>query len=349
MSAVAVHARLHFDGSRIGCRAPSVGSHTATDELVGVYSYTSVIRMESAASFLGQRMTFAYDGEGHRTSRVFGAERSHDYTYDAVGCLESQVNQFGERTTSTYDAAGRRWLIQKGNQTRTSLTFDAADRLLSTIDLRSDQSVICGVDYEYDNAGNRTRMAEASGRLTTWTYDDTYQLVNEHRSSAVGGFHITHVYDPVGNRLVKNAAGALTTATYDVANQLQTILDSTGTTTFSFDAAGNQHIEMAPAGVTTNVWNYENQRTVVALPERALSDVGLQCGLSTSHQRSLIEFSQFFNRPLRRRPLPQTKENPPCPRLAFFGIPLRTTLSRNSMLPLPQWPLTLQSRFCTVV
>lgn len=39
-----------------------------------------------------------------------------------------------------------------------------------------------------------------------------------------------------------------------------------GTTTFTFDAAGNQQIEVAPSGITTNVWDYENQRTLVLLP-----------------------------------------------------------------------------------
>jgi hypothetical protein len=38
------------------------------------------------------------------------------------------------------------------------------------------------------------------------------------------------------------------------------------TTTFTFDAAGNQQIESGPAGTTTNAWDYENQRTLVLLP-----------------------------------------------------------------------------------
>ena len=40
-------------------------------------------------------------------------------------------------------------------------------------------------------------------------------------------------------------------------------------TAVTVDAAGNQQIEAAPAGVTTNVWNCENQRTIVALPSGA--------------------------------------------------------------------------------
>jgi hypothetical protein len=32
------------------------------------------------------------------------------------------------------------------------------------------------------------------------------------------------------------------------------------------DAAGNQQIERAPSGTTTNVWNYENQMILVQMP-----------------------------------------------------------------------------------
>lgn len=35
---------------------------------------------------------------------------------------------------------------------------------------------------------------------------------------AVGGYRNTFIYDPTGNRLVKNESGSLTTSTFDVAN-----------------------------------------------------------------------------------------------------------------------------------
>jgi len=39
--------------------------------------------------------------------------------------------------------------------------------------------------------------------------------------------------------------------------------------TFTFDASGNQQIENAPTGRTTNTWDYENQLTRVDLPSGA--------------------------------------------------------------------------------
>jgi len=56
----------------------------------------------------------------------------------------------------------------------------------------------------------------------------------------------TFAYDAVNNRPVKNDAGALTTSPNDAANQIQTAVDQTCTTTFTFYAAGNHQLDQAP-------------------------------------------------------------------------------------------------------
>jgi RHS repeat-associated protein len=51
-----------------------------------------------------------------------------------------------------------------------------------------------------------------------------------------------------------------------VANQLTYALAAAGRTTYAFDAAGNQQVELTPVGArTTTTWNYENQPTVYHL------------------------------------------------------------------------------------
>jgi YD repeat-containing protein len=59
-----------------------------------------------------------------------------------------------------------------------------------------------------------------------------------------------------------------TTYAYDAANQLQQYLDNNGTTTFVFDASGNQRLQQAPSGggTTTNTFDFENRLATVALP-----------------------------------------------------------------------------------
>jgi len=64
----------------------------------------------------------------------------------------------------------------------------------------------------------------------------------------------------------------LTTSTYDAANQLQSSLAVAGTTTYTFDADGNQELVVAPSGNrTTTTWNFENQPTKIAFPGGGLA------------------------------------------------------------------------------
>jgi len=79
-------------------------------------------------------------------------------------------------------------------------------------------------------------------------------------------YHVTHTYDPVGNRLLKNDSGARTTYVYDAANQLARSEDSSGTTTFTSDATGTLALQEAPDGRTTYTWDIENRLTCVWLP-----------------------------------------------------------------------------------
>ncbi|MCL4202819.1 MAG: hypothetical protein KJ000_10000 [Pirellulaceae bacterium] len=101
----------------------------------------------------------------------------------------------------------------------------------------------------------------------TWTYDATNRLNREQRSGS-SAYDTTYTYDPLGNRLVKDASGVLTTSTYDLANQLVTSQDANGATTYTYDLAGNLHIvEHATGQRTTTTWDDQNRQTGVLFPD----------------------------------------------------------------------------------
>ena len=57
---------------------------------------------------------------------------------------------------------------------------------------------------------------------------------------------------------------------YDAVNRVEHVKDSSGTSTFTFDADGNQELVEHPGGtVTTNTWDYENRLIRVQLPSGA--------------------------------------------------------------------------------
>jgi YD repeat-containing protein len=79
-------------------------------------------------------------------------------------------------------------------------------------------------------------------------------------------YDVTYTYDEVGNRLTKVEGRYPTTYSYDGANQLGTETYRRDTTTYSYDANGNTQVINAAGALTTNTWDIENHLTVVQLP-----------------------------------------------------------------------------------
>lgn len=141
-----------------------------------------------------------------------------------------------------------------------------ADTLTQKYDLNSDNSVISSFDYRYDNTDHKTSVVEANGDRVTWTCDANSRLTQEQRSGA-DAYNQHSTFDALGNRLVLNIDGALTTSTFNSANQLLTSEDAGGVTTYTYDAVGNQRVVETPAGArTTSVWDDESRRIQVLLP-----------------------------------------------------------------------------------
>jgi len=157
---------------------------------------------------------------------------------------------------------------------------------------------VLGFTSTPQSVGNRTQEAREDGDLRIWTYDPTNQLISERRTegeswSALtadqwGGMGVndwgllpalsaagpitTYVYDPVGNRLILNVDGELTTSTYNAANRLVTAEDISGITTYTFDANGNQRTVETPANeITTYSWTYENQLAQLEEPDDVIT------------------------------------------------------------------------------
>ncbi|QDT31466.1 RHS repeat domain-containing protein [Thalassoglobus polymorphus] len=213
-----------------------------------------------------KRIQYQYDAVGNRSLMIDPDGGRFSYSYDSLNRIKIVENPQAERTTFSYDADSRRALKILANGTRASFTYDAASNITTLANLKSDSSVISKFDYQYDKAGNRTVSLEADGSRVTWSYDAKNQITEDYRTGTVP-YRNTFMYDPAGNRLLKNESGARTTYSYDAANQLSNSVDANGTTTYTFDADGNQQLVQAPDNDrTTTTWDYENKTTLVELP-----------------------------------------------------------------------------------
>src|SRR3990172_2030038 len=193
------------------------------------------------------------------------------YAYNALGAINRLSNPQGDCTTFSYDADGRRIRKELANGSRASYSYDLASQVSQVYNFKSDSSVIVGFTYGYDAAGNRTGVLESGGDRVTWTYDAANRLTREQRSGA-SAYDMAYTYDALGNRLLKEAPGAGTTSTYDLASQLRTSQDSSGVTTYAYDLAGNLTLVQEPSGQrTTRVWDDQNRQTSVLSPGGAIT------------------------------------------------------------------------------
>jgi YD repeat-containing protein len=210
--------------------------------------------------------TSAFDAVGNRQTFKAPSSTIVTHQFDALGRLATSKSIDGKTTTFLYDQANQLTLKTLPNGTRCSSTYDGTGQLSEISNQKSDSTVISDIQFMYDPVGNRTVSVEETGDRVTWGYDRIDQLVDDQRSGS-NAYRRTFTFDPVGNCLVKDVNGAFTTSVFDVADQLVTAVDLTGTNNYGFDANGNQNLVVSPSGArTTSNWSYENQVELIILP-----------------------------------------------------------------------------------
>ena len=251
--------RLYPNGSRVTFGYDAVSNRTSMEDSSGAYTYTFDSRnfLASSSAKLGTIIVSTgfvvsntYDAVGQRTEMRDADGGITTFRYDAIGRTEGVVLD-GNRTTISYDAVNRVTTKVLPNNTIASFSYDAASRQKLLYNKKSGGTRISEFQFTYDDAGNQVSVREQTPLQfvhvrVTWIYDESYQLVQEHRSGA-SGFQTTFTYDDNGNRLVKEVDGVLTTSTFDGADQLISSVDSTGITTYSFDQNGNQALVLKQA------------------------------------------------------------------------------------------------------
>lgn len=288
----------YSDGTRFTFTYDKVANQTLMHDSTGrtTFTYDNLNRTDMVTNAAGRVVTYAYDPVGRRTGMKDPDGGFFTYHYDNAGRLDYLVNPQSERTTFSYDPADRLLVKQLANGTRTTHIYDADSRLTRIDHVKSDGAVLDRLTYAYNNVGVRTSLTDVFGNVTTWTYDETYQLTGQLRSGVANldwatftldewvgmtlegwvsfelnpweaNYTISDTYDCVGNRTVGVNGATITTYTYDAANQLQTSQDTAGVTNYTYDAAGNLQVIQAPAGArTTYTWSADNRQTKVELP-----------------------------------------------------------------------------------
>ncbi|MDI6773092.1 MAG: RHS repeat-associated core domain-containing protein [bacterium] len=140
-------------------------------------------------------------------------------------------------------------------------TYDAANRLSQMT------RGALSWTFAYDNAGNRTRLTHPNSTSTDYAYLNNHWLLSI-TDKAPGGatFQSTgYTHDPNGNRLTQADSSGTTTFAYDALNRLIQAAHpgGYGTFTWTYDAVGNRTQQTAPGGTTNYAYDH-NSRLLTA-------------------------------------------------------------------------------------
>lgn len=204
-------------------------------------------------------IAYAYDGNGNRTSmttRVGTTTTTISYAYDAANRLCSISTAAiptpcGVTNPMTFaygydDQAGTQTLTYPNGLVMTA-TYDSFQNLKQLTQTRGSQ-VVASYTYTVDAVGNRTRLDEADGSVTTWEYDAAYRLLHERRQGGnpSESWDIRYTYDPVGNRMtmteLQDGVQAMTSYSYQPngLDQLDHVTLPDGTVLpYRYDLRGN--------------------------------------------------------------------------------------------------------------
>ena len=254
--------RNRSDGIRITYSYDELGNRLTMGDAVGwtTSTYNALSRPLTVLNPHNKLITYNYDPRSLRSLLIDPDSGRFTYSYDDAGKLKEIVNPQNDRTTFVYDH-NRRSAVQRSNGTHTSYTYDVAGQT-TTITHGSASSDFLKLEYVYDEVGNRTVQIEGGSTRTTWTYDNSYQLISEQIGA---GTRNTFGYDPAGNRTTWQVGTSTSTYTYDRANQLLTQIGTLEVirNTFTHDAAGNLRLEVSSPNVRTSLtWDVENRLSI---------------------------------------------------------------------------------------
>ncbi|MBI2526320.1 MAG: Ig-like domain-containing protein [Candidatus Rokubacteria bacterium] len=264
---------------------------TRTDPLLRVesYQYDLAGNLTQVTDRKGQVTTVSYDALNRRTSATYADASTTSYGYDAGNRLRTVTDSLAGTLTLTYDtldrltqevspqgtvaysydAASRRSSMTLPGQPVVTYGYDAADRLLQIA------KGSAAVTFGYDAADRRTLLTLPNGVTTEYTYDVASQLTGlTYKQGAATLGVLTYAYDPAGNRTQASGSWArtglpdpITSASYNAANHQLAL----GGRAMTYDLAGNLLTLAEPTGTTSFTWDARNQLSALTTPDGTAS------------------------------------------------------------------------------
>lgn len=229
-----------------------------------VTDYRNRVRTNSFDSWGKQTKTVYADGTVDSTATAWGGQGVYTATRTITGKPSTVVH---------YDALSRE--IRTGNK-RFNGQWQYTDTeynergLIKRISLPfRGTSASYWNTYKYDNYSRQTKITEASGRITQWSYSGT--SVTEVKD----GITVTRTSNAVGELVsVSDAAGTVTYTLRDDGQPLSVTAPGNATTTFTYDNCGRRtSIDDPSAGTRNTAYTVNSDGSSVTTETNALGSI----------------------------------------------------------------------------
>jgi len=147
--------------------------------------------------------------------------------------------------------------------------YDAVNRLTSVTDWRGGVTTM-----NYDAVGRTNVTTYTNGIIAGYSYDAANHplgLVYSGQGATLGSFGYS--YDPDGNRQTASDSSGTTTYSYDALDRLTSAQAPGGTTGYGYDATGNRTTLTTAQGATAYSYNEADELTAVGSNMAATYDV----------------------------------------------------------------------------
>lgn len=170
----------------------------------------TLLRRSQVVDALGNRSSFAYDGNGNQVSATDAVGSVWSRQFDAANRLTRLTDPLGAAVEFLYDSLGRVVRFTDAGGRSTEFTYDEVGRLTS-------EKLPSGVvrTLKRDPAGRIQKITNGHGQKTLFQHDAEGRLVSKSRGSVnLARFE----YDPGGNLAQEVSAWGTTRYRYDGAN-----------------------------------------------------------------------------------------------------------------------------------
>ncbi|MEU4424174.1 RHS repeat-associated core domain-containing protein [Actinoplanes sp. NPDC024001] len=227
-------------------------------------------RTTSTTDGLGKSSSFERANTGEVRSTTDALGRKTSMTYDRNGRQTGITDSGGGQTKTEYDPAGNKIKQISATGGVTTYEYDDDNLLIAVTEPRGN---VAGADrerftthFEYDAAGNQTKVIDALDNETTYRYDDANRLIattDANRHTTV----TTYTADDKTRSVIgpDSKLGAGTVYEYGVDGQVTAVSDPRGNRTrIDYDEAGRVVRSTDPLGRTTNL-TYDAESNVVGM------------------------------------------------------------------------------------